>query len=125
MAKKKPSKRSRDDADDVDFEQALAEVEHIVDELEGGELGLQDSLQQYEFGIKRLKQCHALLQNAERKVMLLSGLDADGNPIGTPFAGTEDEAEESEGSDEYQSSQTRENHGSTKSRNVDDLPGLF
>lgn len=67
------------------FEVAMREIEQIVGRLEGGELDLDDSLDQYQKGIETLKECHSLLGNAERKITLLSGFDADGNPIETPF----------------------------------------
>ena len=85
MAKKKTArKRSANQEDDPDFEAALSEVEQIVTELESGELGLTQSLEQYETGIKRLKQCHKLLDQAAQRVTFLSGFDADGNPIVRP-----------------------------------------
>jgi exodeoxyribonuclease VII small subunit len=67
------------------FEVALREIESIVGRLEGGELDLDDSLEQYQKGIETLKECHLLLKNAERKITLLSGFDAEGNPIEVPF----------------------------------------
>ena len=67
------------------FEEALARLEGIVRALEDGEIGLDDALAQYEQGVKLLRQCHDLLQHAERRIELLSGLDADGNPVCTPF----------------------------------------
>lgn len=69
----------------VDFEHSLREVEQIVALLESGELGLTESLNQYETGVRELKRCHALLEAAEQKVCLLSGFDADGNPITEPL----------------------------------------
>ncbi|MCL4166905.1 UNVERIFIED_CONTAM: hypothetical protein GTU68_065590, partial [Idotea baltica] len=85
MAKKKRTASSEAPESDIEFEEALAEVEEIVDELESGDAGLTQSLAFYETGIKRLKQCHGLLQKAERRISLLSGFDADGNPITEPF----------------------------------------
>jgi exodeoxyribonuclease VII small subunit len=78
MAKKRPPK-----PDDVAscFEDSLAELESIVAELESGKLGLSDALARYEHGIKHLKACQQLLERAERRIELLSGVDADGNPI--------------------------------------------
>ncbi|MEO0531886.1 MAG: exodeoxyribonuclease VII small subunit [Planctomycetota bacterium] len=67
------------------FEESLAKLEGIVADLEGGELGLADALARYEEGVGRLKQCHAQLESAERRIELLSGVDADGNPVTTPF----------------------------------------
>lgn len=61
------------------FEDALKELETIVGKLEGGKLGLEDSLEQYEQGVGHLKQCYQLLRHAERKIELVNGLDAAGN----------------------------------------------
>lgn len=63
------------------FESAVAEIEQIVGRLESGQLDLGDSLEQYAKGIETLQECHRLLAAAERRVTLLSGFDADGNPV--------------------------------------------
>jgi exodeoxyribonuclease VII small subunit len=81
MSKKKTS--AEDDA--PTFEDSLGELEAIVGELESGKLGLSDALARYELGVKHLKSCHQLLERVERKIELLSGMDAEGNPITTPF----------------------------------------
>ena len=78
MAKKS---RPKSKSDKVSFEDALVELETIVARLEDGELGLDDSLAEYEQGVRRLKQCYQLLDKAERKIQLLQGIDEDGNPI--------------------------------------------
>ena len=70
---------------DMNFEESLAKLEEIVRQLEEGQLGLSDSLARYEEGVKHLKLCYQSLQFAERKIELLAGLDADGNPITQPF----------------------------------------
>jgi exodeoxyribonuclease VII small subunit len=67
------------------FEECLGELEAIVAELESGKLGLSDALARYEQGVKHLKSCHDLLERVERKIELLSGMDAEGNPITEPF----------------------------------------
>lgn len=67
------------------FEQAIAEVEEIVARLESGKLELAQSLDEYQRGIGTLKECHELLHAAERRITLLSGFDADGNPVTEPF----------------------------------------
>lgn len=69
----------------LSFEQALAQLEEIVHQLEEGELGLNEALDRYEKGVKLLRQCYDLLDRAERKIELLSGIDADGRPITTPL----------------------------------------
>jgi len=68
------------------FEQALERLETIVHQLEEGDIGLAKALDHYETGIGLLKQCYGLLERAERRIELLSGVDAAGNPITEPFA---------------------------------------
>lgn len=67
------------------FEQALAGLEAIVHDLEEGRLGLGEAVSRYETGVKLLKQCHALLAQAERRIELLTGVDALGQPVVEPF----------------------------------------
>ena len=42
----------------------------------------------YEEGVKLLRQSYELLQRAERRIELLSGVDAEGNPVTQPFDDT-------------------------------------
>lgn len=60
MAAKKPTA--------VDFEKALAELEDLVEQMERGELGLEDSLRHFERGIELARSCQSALQLAEQKV---------------------------------------------------------
>ncbi len=69
----------------VTFEESLAKLERSVRQLEEGKLGLSESLQCYEEGVKQLKQCYRDLESAERKIELLAGVDAEGNPVTEPF----------------------------------------
>jgi len=56
-----------------DFEAAIGELETIVRKLEeGGDLSLEDSLKLYERGVTLSKFCHARLEDAERRIELLS-----------------------------------------------------
>jgi exodeoxyribonuclease VII small subunit len=81
MAKKKSVKSDESPG----FEASLAELEKIVHELEEGQIGLEESLARYEQGVKLLRRCHGLLSKAERRIELLSGVDADGNPVTQPM----------------------------------------
>jgi exodeoxyribonuclease VII small subunit len=81
MAKKKPAESDAA----VSFEDSLEELEQIVVKLEGGKLGLADSLAAYEQGVKRLKGCYDMLTAAERRIVLVQGVDADGNVASAPF----------------------------------------
>ena len=69
----------------LSFEQALAELDKVVRELEDGKIGLEDSLRQYEHGIGLLARCHAQLRQAELRILELVGVDDDGNPRVRPF----------------------------------------
>jgi exodeoxyribonuclease VII small subunit len=71
--------------DDLTFEQALAELEQIVRELEDGRTGLEEALARYENGVRLLKRCHMQLSRAEQRIQLLTGEDADGNAVTEPF----------------------------------------
>lgn len=68
------------------FEAALASLEAIVHDLEDGDLGLAEALARYEQGIKHLRHCYDLLEQAERKIELLTGIDAEGRAKTVPFA---------------------------------------
>jgi exodeoxyribonuclease VII small subunit len=81
LAKKRPSKKP----DALDFEEALEMLERIVAELEEGSAGLAESLKQYEQGVKLLRHCHDELQKAQRKIELVTGVDAQGNPVSIPL----------------------------------------
>ncbi len=56
-----------------DFEQALSELEAIVESLEDGELSLEESLKRFEKGIKLTRQCRGALEKAEQQVQTLVG----------------------------------------------------
>jgi exodeoxyribonuclease VII small subunit len=86
MAKKKPTAR---DECAGSFEESLEALEKIVAELESGKLGLSEALSRYEEGVRHLKGCQRQLEMAERKIELLSGLDAGGNPITQRFDETD------------------------------------
>ena len=51
-----------------DFEKSLQQLEKIVSNMESGELGLEESLTQFEKGIKLAKNCQDTLANAELRV---------------------------------------------------------
>lgn len=74
------------------FEDALKQLEEIVQRLEKGELPLEESLKLYEEGIRLSRLCHAKLEEAEGKIELLMKdargelvVDKDGRPKTTPF----------------------------------------
>lgn len=71
------------------FEESLKELESIVEQLEAGDLPLEQSLELFERGVGLSRECQKRLDDAERKVeVLLKG--ADGSYHVAPF---EDEEE--------------------------------
>ena len=55
-----------------DFESAIVELESIVKKLEEGDLALEPSLALYERGIQLSRYCHARLEEAERRIEILT-----------------------------------------------------
>ena len=69
------------------FEEALAELEALVDQLERGDLSLQDSLRSFERGVALTAICQRALSEAEQRVEILTGKDADAKR--EPFDGAD------------------------------------
>jgi exodeoxyribonuclease VII small subunit len=55
-----------------DFEGAIAELESIVKKLEEGDVPLEQSLALYERGVQLSRFCHARLEEAERRIEILT-----------------------------------------------------
>ena len=72
------------------FETALARLEVIVQELEQGDLPLEQSLKLFEEGIKLSRICNTRLEAAERKVEILLK-DKEGSLKAQPFEEQEEE----------------------------------
>ncbi|MFH1856872.1 MAG: exodeoxyribonuclease VII small subunit [Candidatus Omnitrophota bacterium] len=62
---------------EIKFEKAIEQLEKIVAELEGEELSLEDSLKKYEEGIKLIRLCSKKLDEAKKKIQLLSKKGAE------------------------------------------------
>ena len=67
---------------DMSFEDAMSELERVVDRLEHGDVALEESIRLYERGAELKAHCEAKLKAAEEKVEQLT-LDASGQPKGT------------------------------------------
>ncbi|MGH8478182.1 MAG: exodeoxyribonuclease VII small subunit [Gammaproteobacteria bacterium] len=65
------------------FEQALSELEAVVEHLESGELSLEESLQHFERGIALTRACQKSLAEAEQRVKIL--METDGRERLAPF----------------------------------------
>jgi exodeoxyribonuclease VII small subunit len=77
-----PPENIEDDIGNMSFEEALAALERIVDDLEKGDVPLDQSIKIYERGEALKKHCDALLKAAEDKVEKIR-LSRDGTPTGT------------------------------------------
>ena len=67
------------------FEEALADLEKIVHDLEDGQTGLEASLSLYEKGVQLIKRCNAQLVQAEQRILVLSSVSAEGEAVVQPF----------------------------------------
>lgn len=68
---KKPAAKSK-----LNFETALQELEDIAARLEDGSLGLEESISEFEKGIRLAKFCRLKLEEAERKIEILQKGDS-------------------------------------------------
>ena len=50
------------------FQDAIAQVEAITERIERGEIGLEDSIDQFEKGMELLKNCREILARTEQRV---------------------------------------------------------
>ncbi|MFQ5461414.1 MAG: exodeoxyribonuclease VII small subunit [Phycisphaerae bacterium] len=55
------------------FEEALAQLEAIAEQIERGDIGLEESISQYEKGMALVKQCRAILAKAELRIQKIDG----------------------------------------------------
>ena len=73
-----------------DFEQALAELERLVERLERGDLPLDEALKAFERGVTLTRHCQAALKDAQQKVEIL--LKRGGTQGIEPFTAPADDA---------------------------------
>ncbi len=59
------------------FEEALEELESIVERMEDGEPSLEESLKLFERGMALTRQCQKALDDAEQRIRTLSDTDPD------------------------------------------------
>ena len=69
------------DVNELSFEEAMKELNSVVQQLERGDVALEASIGLYERGAKLKKRCETLLKSAEEKVAAIT-TDAEGNPTG-------------------------------------------
>lgn len=78
------------------FEAGLSRLEKIVAELESGKLTLEESLAEFEEGVKLARGCRDYLEAAKQRVEVLLGEDKEGKPLIEPFEEDVDDDEDEE-----------------------------
>lgn len=69
---------------EINFEESVKRLEQIANELEKGDLDLDNSIKKFEEGMKISKQCSDMLEQAEKKITMLIK-DSDGKLIEENF----------------------------------------
>ncbi len=64
-----PKDRTRNESgEQPSFEQAIEQLEAIIDRIESGEIGLERSIAEYERGVALIRRCRQVLESAEQRV---------------------------------------------------------
>jgi len=85
VTRKKADSSTNEPAPAPAFEEALAELEALVETLEQGDLSLEESLKSFERGVSLARTCQDALARAEQKVAILTSDDKDADLA--PFEG--------------------------------------
>ena len=102
MSKKKAESQEGAAQGAPDFEKALARLEAIVEEMEGGKLSLEAMLSRFEEGQALVKICAAKLEQVERRIEILvkAGDKVTAKPFDESGSGEEPEEEAEAGGKE-------------------------
>lgn len=80
-----PSDAGGTPGESLSYEQAVERLEAIIERIESGEIGLEDSIAAYEEGTALVQRCRAILNRAEQRIERLT---LDDLPAGTAEAGS-------------------------------------
>jgi exodeoxyribonuclease VII small subunit len=72
------------------FEQAIKQLEQIVQDLESGDMPLEKAIKTFEEGIQLSKFCSEKLDETEKRITILMQ-DSDGEVAEAPFSGATDD----------------------------------
>jgi len=89
------AKKEKKEKTEKKFEEALGELEEVVERLESGELSLEESLAAFEQGVRLVKHCNQKLTEVEKRIELLVK-DKDGRLQVQPLTEAADEDPEVE-----------------------------
>jgi exodeoxyribonuclease VII small subunit len=62
-------------SDKFNFNKGVLERENIISKMESGDLSLEDSLKNFEEGVKIHRKCHTALMDAEQRINILTEQD--------------------------------------------------
>lgn len=57
---------------ELSFEEAIAEVESIIRQMEASDVSLEDSFRLYQQGIEQLKSCNGMLDAVEKQMLIMT-----------------------------------------------------
>jgi exodeoxyribonuclease VII small subunit len=85
---RQPASVTPDASPVADFEQSLDALEQLVEQMERGDMSLEESLAAYERGVGLYRRCQTALEQAELRVRLLSDPQepASAEPFASPDA---------------------------------------
>ncbi len=90
-----PSRRKTDPSppgSELSFEDAMAELENIVEAMEGEQLPLEELIARYEAGARLLKHCDSVLTGARKRIELITLADREAdNPPQPKTADSDDD----------------------------------
>ncbi len=66
------------------FEEAMRRLDEIVEAMESGEIGIEESIGRYEEAMKLAAHCRQILDKAEQRIRKIQ-VDAQGRPQAEPF----------------------------------------
>lgn len=111
------------------FEEALKRLEELVRHLEQGNVPLEQSLAEYSEAVQLLRVCQGKLDAAQCRIEVLSGFDADGQPVTRPLSGesemTLEEKREARSSRRSAEGSARGARSTRKVSDVDETGNLF
>lgn len=90
----------------LSFEESIAQLEGIIERIESGEIGLEESLTQYERGVQLAQHCRTILAQVEKKITELS-VDQKGN-LHDPSEGDSSDHADAESDDDESDQPDRE-----------------
>ncbi|GAB4193092.1 MAG: hypothetical protein Kow00105_07160 [Phycisphaeraceae bacterium] len=82
--------------DKLGFEDAIERLEELIEQIESGEIGLEESLKRYEEGSALIRRCRSILDDAHQKIAELTA-SPDG---GLAVNGDENQGDTAEDADD-------------------------